>query len=214
MRRRIVSHKALLRAGKHSNNHMQSSYNKHGSASFSYFGLEITTDFFNREAFFINQIDSNFRFNQSAVVGDEVKSEISPEKRKKISENSKRYLADENCRVKVSIRKRKLSPEQINRVRLDYLKGTKVIDIARSLNVSQDLIGQITRCVRCTIGPDIDKRLVVKCIQYNKTRSHPNKGSPVSRETREKMSIASKKKWQETEFRQKILASRKKEGIN
>lgn len=168
MRRRIVSHKALLRTGKHFNNHMQSSYNKHGSASFFYFGLEITTDFFNREAFFINQIDSELRFNQSAVAGNEIKAEASAEKRKKISNNSKKYLADEDTRVKVSIRKRKLSPSQINQVRINRMEGSRVVDLAREFDVSEDVIGQICRGIRCAIGPGIDKTLVIQCLEYGK----------------------------------------------
>jgi len=60
--------------------------------------------------------------------------------------------------------KRKLEPEQINEVRRRYLNWEKAIDIANYFNVTADVVSQITRGVRCAIGPGIDKDLVEQAI--------------------------------------------------
>ncbi len=87
-----------------------------------------------------------------------------------IGERTKKILADENIRYKVSVNKRKLSPEQINEARTLDLLGNTTASIARKFVVSEDVIGQIVRGKRCTIGPNIDKNLVEKCIQKRKKK--------------------------------------------
>lgn len=145
-----------------------------------FIAIENTEDLYNREAYWINQIDKECSMNLSAVVGDEIKAPISEIKRAKQSAHRKRYfssdevrrktgektrevLKDENIRYKIGKNRRIFGPEKINEIRSLRLQGMKVIDIARQIGASEDVVGQILRGVRCAFGPGIDKVLVENC---------------------------------------------------
>lgn len=157
--KRKLSHINELNKGTHSNGHLQNSW-KLDKESFVFVPIENTEDLNAREAYWLNNFNKKDLYNLKEVNSDEQKWEASEEFRKEIGKRTKKVLLDENIRVKVSIKKRKLQPEQINEVRRRYINLEKIAHIGKSLGVSEDCIGQITRGIRCAIGPGIDKNLV------------------------------------------------------
>lgn len=165
MHKRKLSHLNELNKGTHCNGHLQNAYNL-DKDYFTFVPVEntSTSDLNAREVFWLNQFERSDLYNIDTVGADGEKWEASEEFKKEIGERTRKVMEDENIRVKVSIKKRKLEPEQINEVRRRYLNWEKAVDIAVSLNVTADVVGQITRGVRCAIGPGIDKDLVEKAI--------------------------------------------------
>ena len=80
--RRWIHHRHSLKENKHGNIHLQNLYNKYGKDSLSFYVLENSNELAEREAHYLDLLDSDKRVNLAAVL------EIFPcsdETRKKIS---------------------------------------------------------------------------------------------------------------------------------
>lgn len=103
---RFKTHKRLLKHNKHFNNHLQSSYNKHGVSSFEYEIIEITTEdvMLMRESYWIETLKANSRdygYNKRLNVSSNLGIKLSDETRKKLRESHLGHKRSEDANKKI-----------------------------------------------------------------------------------------------------------------
>ena len=187
---RFKKHLQDLRAGRHVNNHLQYSWNKHRESNFEISIVEETLshDLYERESFYINYFNSNdlnYGYNLASPDNNHISSE---EYRKMLSESQKRWWS-KNKREKSDETKRKIS---------ESLLGRKLNENHRN---------NIKRVVQGDKNPFYGKK---HSESTKKIISEKIKGHLESEETRKKKSEAIKLKWQDPEFREKMKEARKR----
>jgi group I intron endonuclease len=108
IRKRFNSHKSELKNGCHGNSYLQNAWNKYGENTFLFIPLEncAKKELTNREAYYLDLIDLELRYNLKVVTEVHVTSEVTREKirqanlgrkaseetRKKMSESAKKVI--------------------------------------------------------------------------------------------------------------------------
>jgi hypothetical protein len=103
---RFKTHKRLLKNNNHFNNHLQSSYNKHGISCFEYEIIETTTHdiMLNRESYWIETLNANNRdygYNKRLIVSSNLGIKLSDETRKKLSDSHLGHKRSEEANKKI-----------------------------------------------------------------------------------------------------------------
>ena len=148
---RFCQHKSDLRSNRHSNKHLQNSWNKHGENNFLFEIVVLcdTADLCNKENYYLSLIDSNLRFNVGEIAEvpfrgrkhtQQSKSKIS------LSKIGRKLTRSESHKEKLREVGRKRS---FKIVQVDLISNT-VVDIYPSI-ASTKLIGfvpsQISMCI-------------------------------------------------------------------
>lgn len=102
IKRRWYGHKEHLRKNIHTNSYLQNCYNKYGKDSIIYLVIENCENLYERESFWANAIDPEYRLNLAAI-SDVVP--ISEETRKRLSESHKGIIPAHIPRVNWTGRK-------------------------------------------------------------------------------------------------------------
>jgi hypothetical protein len=103
---RFKSHKRLLKNNKHFNNHLQSSYNKHGSSYFKYEIIETTTDdvMLEKESYWIKTLNTNNReygYNKRLIASSNLGIKLSDETKKRLSDSHLGHKRSEETHKKI-----------------------------------------------------------------------------------------------------------------
>jgi len=105
---RLITHTKKLNNNNHINEHLQSSYNKHGKEKFIFYVLEEceTEALTEKEQFWINYyntLNNNFGYNKREAGS---KGKLSPETKKKIGESNKKNPPTRECLEKSAEKRR------------------------------------------------------------------------------------------------------------
>jgi hypothetical protein len=150
IKNRLKTHKRLLKNNKHFNNHLQSSYNKHGILNFKYETIEITEkdNMIEREQYWIDFLNANNTkkgFNKRLIATSNLGIKLSKETRKKLSDSHLGHKRTPEAQIKISLsQNKKISQFDLNG---NFIKTFDSLQsAANELNVNYTT--SITACLK------------------------------------------------------------------
>jgi group I intron endonuclease len=150
VKNRLKTHKRLLKNNKHFNNHLQSSYNKHGILNFKYEIIEITekNEIINREQYWIDFLDANNTkkgFNKRLIATSNLGIKASEETKQKLSKSHLGHKRTHEAQIKISLsQNKKISQFDLNG---NFIKTFDSLQsAANELNVTYTT--SITACLK------------------------------------------------------------------
>jgi len=104
LERRFGVHKTALRGNRHQNKHLQSSWNKHGEATFAFETLLICSEADMRfyEQLVMDAWGPNYNQSKSAYAGVPLGAKLSDAHKEKVGQASAKHWKDESYRTKVT----------------------------------------------------------------------------------------------------------------
>jgi len=141
------SHRSLLKKGKHSNTHLQRSYDKHGKAAFSYIIYEQTEDLNEREYYWIQFFIQNNIELYNCDLSPLVKGSTRPPRSKEWCENISKckkgrtwdevYGKEEADRRRANLRKRNKTGNNKRGKKLSEEAKKRISETLKRFNASK-----------------------------------------------------------------------------
>lgn len=186
LRDRFDNHRALLKGGTHSNNHLQRSFNKHGIGKFVFEIIELCSgeDIIQREQEYIDQFDAKRLYNICRVAGSPPVFERTEEFREKMRKIKTGVKHTEESKRNMSAAQRSrapLTPEQCEAIRIRQTGKTHTPETREKLSKINrgKILSDETRQKMS------DNRLGVKRTEKEKEAMRIAARKRVERETRE-----------------------------